>query len=394
MNFKELMDKYRNGIASEEEKLLIKQEIEKYEAIEEYLSENIDIDFIEVENYDDQRDETIKLKKSVNSRLRRVVITSVSVVMLIILGIFFVLSPIIDSFYYNPTKVSVGQYNQDIYFDLTAFTELNLPGYSLGLVTAERLGFGNYNIYYSRHNLFTKESKNISSKIKRDTHLKNFENIFEEEYISLGFQIITNPEVSDYEYFKENKNRVMSHIKKLNPVSYVSAYLTFEEDLTMEEIYNMLMEYDNIEFAWIGIRTAPKDEAIQYLTGFKPPSNAVSAADDRPDKNKYPAFQLLDWLRDHTRSRNQSIWPEGYELHYKSLLRYMIDRKDEVNVLDHNHLKTQHYQSALDYVEEHGVKSCGVLIYANAENLLTFIGKESIFTIELDQVMASKRYIR
>lgn len=58
-----------------------------------------------------------------------------------------------------------------------------------------------------------------------------------------------------------------------------------------------------------------------------------------------------------------------------------------------NILNTEYYQSALGYVEENGVKTFGLLVYANAENIIELIENEKIKTVELDQVMASKRYI-
>ena len=92
MNFKELLDRYKNGTATEEEIKLVKREIEKYEAIEEYLAEKMDLDFISLKEDEKLKEETIGIKKSVNRRLRRVVIASVSIVLAIILGIFFIIS--------------------------------------------------------------------------------------------------------------------------------------------------------------------------------------------------------------------------------------------------------------------------------------------------------------
>lgn len=45
------------------------------------------------------------------------------------------------------------------------------------------------------------------------------------------------------------------------------------------------------------------------------------------------------------------------------------------------------------YVETQGIKTFVVLVYANAEDLIKLVENESIKTIELDQVMASKRYL-
>ena len=113
MSFKDLLDKYKDGTATEVEKRLIEDEIEKYEAMEDYLSEGFGegfgVDFKEYSKEESESEETINLKKSVNKRLRKVVISSVATVMLILLGIFYILSPIVDTLYYNPSKVSVGE---------------------------------------------------------------------------------------------------------------------------------------------------------------------------------------------------------------------------------------------------------------------------------------------
>ena len=46
MRFKEIYEKYINGSASEEEIKIIEEEIEKNEIISEYLSQNIEDDFL------------------------------------------------------------------------------------------------------------------------------------------------------------------------------------------------------------------------------------------------------------------------------------------------------------------------------------------------------------
>ena len=81
MKYKELLEKYKNGLATEEEKQIIEQEIEKYEAIEEYLSDIIDNDYAdltELPMIEKNTSETINIKKSVNKRLRKVVLSSVA----------------------------------------------------------------------------------------------------------------------------------------------------------------------------------------------------------------------------------------------------------------------------------------------------------------------------
>lgn len=393
MKFRELMDKYEKGIASEEEKILIEQEIEKYEAIEEYIAGNIDMDFMSHGISDEQMVETIKIKKTVNSRLRKVVLTSVIAVMLIVFGIFFIISPIIDSLYYNPSDVTVGESETDINFDLYAFTELNLPGYVLtSNINAESLGFSKYDIYFYRKNLYTQENNEISFKIKQGNSISSYNDLFGEVYFN--FMTVKYSDSIQPQQIINQKERVMNHVKQLSPVAYTSAYLTFDKDLTMEELHEIESRYSNVSFIWAGIRTAPMSDPISNITGFGLDQNGGPVDTDKPDEEKYPAFYLLDWIfSGNTGSSKKSPWPKGYELHYTSLLKYMIDRKDVVNVLDNRSIITENYQSALDYVEEYGVKTFGILVYANAKDLIELVENESIKTLELDQVMASRRYI-
>lgn len=390
MKFKDLIHKYKEGRATEEEIKIVEEELEKYEAIEDYYSEEVDMDFTRLEKSEDPTEDSINLKKSVNARLRKAVLKSLAIFTLVILGLFFILSPIIGSFYYNPAKLSVGENNSDMEFDLMALTDLNLPGYKLSSnVMTDSLGFGVYDVSFYRRDTYTEENKNISLRIKRGNRSETSENSFTESYIN--FMTIRNPDIISPKQINDQKKRVVDHIKKLSPVAYTSSYITFEEDLSMDRLRELEYKYPDIKIAWAGIRTSEPEQAVANLTGF---SLEFEAGSDNPDKEKYPAFNFLDWtLGKSEQSSTSSIWAEGYELHYKSLLKYLIDRKEAVDTLFYNNLKTDYYQESLDYVEENGVKTYGVLVYANAEDLMEVIENEAIRTIELDRAMASKRYI-
>ncbi|WFA09033.1 anti sigma factor C-terminal domain-containing protein [Tissierella sp. Yu-01] len=395
MNFKELMSKYKKGETSEEEKLLVEKELEKYEAIEEYLADIIDFDFNTSFRKDEEyRDESIEIKKSVNNRLRKVVLTSVGIMIALLLGIFFIISPLIDSLYYNPGKVTVGEVEQDINFDMQAITELNYPGFALSsLVNVDRQGLGEYDIYYFRTNLFTEEINYVNSKLKRRNYITNHTSWINDK--SFNFKTVRIPDWFNVEDSKEQKERVMNHVKKLSPVAYTSSWITFEKDLTMEELHQLQLKYRDINFVWVGVRIAsPDDDTAWDLLGFitRP---SIKATFDKPNVEKYPALDFMEWLVNPVGLDHEATYPEprGYELHFKDLLKYAIDRKDAINVLEGRPNRHEYYEKALNYVEENGVKSYGVLIYANAEDLIKLVQNEQILTLELNQVMASKRYI-
>lgn len=401
MKYRELLEKYKKNLISEEEKKMVEQDIEKYEAIEEYLSERIDMALFNLttlnESEQHNEEETVKIKKSVNSRLRKVVFTSVFIVIALVIGVFFVISPLVGSYYYNPAKITVGEGRSDINFDLYAITELNFPGYSLSSdVHVEKLGFGEYDISFSRRNLFTQENNHVTTKIRRGIKVINHTEFIED--INFYFTDIKYP-ARNSQHINEQKQRVMNHIMKLNPVSYVSASLTFENDLTMEELYQLELKYPDIKFVWAGIRTAPSSENLRDIIGIHLINGSNYLITDQAKvEKKYPAFHILEWLVRPTGYKNSemSLVAKSYELHYKSLLKYMIDRNEATKVLEHDfsNRKLEYYQSALDYSEEHGVKTFGVLIYANAEDIIQLVENEPIKLLEVNQVLASKRYIR
>lgn len=391
MNFKDLLEKYKNGSADDEEIKFIEEELEKHEAIEEYLSEGIDIDLKKDITQDNITKETTFIKKSVNKKLRKVIISSVSIVFLILFAIFYIISPAVSSFYYNPSQKTVGKYDEDLYFDLKAFTELNLPGYAVGgAASSENMGFGVYNIYFERINLFTREEKDITAKIKRNMRIGSFIDFFARDYF--GFEEIRTPEIEKGDFLERRSKNVISHIQRLNSVSYVSAYITFKDDLTMKELDELIKKYnEKIDFEWAGIRTEAPGKTLNYLSGFNPDYNGGSICSDSPDSKKYPYLQLIDWFKNP--DNNQNDWSGAYTKHYISLLKYMNDRQMAVKALDVNETKVDYYKNAFNYIQKNGVKTYGVLVYGEAADLLKFINNEKIKNIELDDVLASKKYI-
>lgn len=393
MKFKQLLHKYKKGSATEEEKHLVEQEIEKYEAIEEYLSDMVDMNLGITWESEQYKEESINIKKSVNSRLRRVIFTSVGIMVALLIGVFYIISPIVDNLYYNPTKITVAETYQDINFDIKAITELNYPGYTLSSwVNVDKLGFGEYDISYFRTNLFTEETTYVNSKLKRNMNITNHTSWTNDR--SFNFTTVRVPDWVTLEDSLEQKSRVMDHIKQLSPVSYISAWLTFENDLNMEELHQLELAYPDVQFVWVGIRTASPKESVPDLLGFITHSTKLGV--DKPDKEKYPAFDYLEWLINPIGFDRevQRIEPRGYELHFKDRLKYTLDRKDAVNILERRPNRHEYYEKALNYVEEHGVKTYGVLVYSNGQDLIEIIENGPILTLELNQVLASKRYIR
>jgi len=389
MNFKELLDKYNNGSASEEEKKLIEEELNNHEAITDYLSERYNIDFEKHDLTENTNDETISVKRSVSKKLRKVILLSVSMVFITLFTINYIVSPIVGSFYYNPSQKTVAKHHEDLFFDLRVLTELNLPGYAIGTVQSERLGFGEFNIYFERLNLFNRESKDIDAKVKRNSRIGNYQDFFPVNFV----EFLDNKQPDSNNNIIEMRNEeIINHIKELNPVSYISSYIIFKDDITLKEFDELRKKYnDKINFKWVGVRTEDKGTPLSYLSGFNPNFNDGAVTGESADKNKYPYLQLVDYIREKIDNGTfDGSMVEAYTKHFTSLLKYVNDREEAVAALDYNEVKIEYYENALNYVENNGINIYGVLVYGEARELLEFISNEKIKTVDINNVLPSK----
>lgn len=398
MNYRELLNRYKEGLLTEEERERIDYEIERYEAIEEYLSEIMDREFeatVGNSGIKEPDEETIKLKKSVNKRLRKVIFSSAAIVIALILSLFLVVSPLIDSLYYNPDKYTVGRMGNDMDFDIYAISELNMPGFKPSNVLVNKEGFGKYETRFSFKNLFTEEFYNVEQKIERGT-IQSFSYSSPLFDLSMFFQI--RHLRSDDGYLNVRKENVREHLRQLNPVSYISLGVSFDGDLTMEELYALELKYPDIEFNWAGIRTHPEGTNPGQLIGINLMSNSGGnmLLGDEQIGNKYPGFFIIDWLVNPAGIKKvvDPMEAQAYKQHYKSLLQYVIDRKEAIEVLERRPDKHEFYKSALEYAEEHGVKTYGVLVFGEARDLLEMIDKEPIKTLDFNGALVSKKYIQ
>ena len=422
MDYKDLLDRYKKGLVNDEEKKIIEEEIKKHEAFEEYMVENFEDQLSEIKMDADEKkgtEETVKLKKNVNRRLRNNIIKSVIIVVLLYVGIFYGVSSIVDSMYYDPTAKtqSVKKENQrtDFYYDMQAYVNLNIPGNEVGFITTEQSkGFGEYDISYSLSNLFDKTDQRYFASLTRDgltsdnifDGIKSNQNLFG---IWDGFDVITynlldgndkNEEDLTIwgDVIEERNGDTLKYLEELNPLSYISMSIVFDEDLSMEEFYGDLkMKYPMINFSWVGVRTIPKGERWSenqpaFLVGFNPKINLAQSLNENPDLPNYPLFTLEDFSA-KSNITQEDLYQDvakAYETHFKSQLEYIKDQEEFVERFDYNYLKTDFYKDSLAYVNENGVKTYGVLAYATAEDFLEYIDELPYASIYINEVLPTK----
>jgi len=405
MTFRELLEKYKDGTLTEDEKLLVEQELEKSEAINDYLVDELEKslglederDYESAEKNNATNKKLAKeIKKTVNRRLAMVVGASVFCILAIFLFIQYIISPLVSSQYYDPTKKTSGQeFKQDLTYDLKGIMEVSMPGYAIDFVyVAEKLGFGEYNLLYERRDLFTDETEIIDAKIEKNMRVGTFEKFYPHRYFA--FNDFRSDEESDADYenalkmIKKLTAEDINHVRELPQTSYVSVWIRFSEDLNMKNLYKIMDEYTNVDFKWIAVRTDEKqgEQLMGFLTGLNDGFDG-----DAIDEKKYPGFHLVDTMMlIPSGEPYEDVMAKRYEMHFTSLLKYLSNRKEATSALVGN-TENYDYENALNYVEGNGISSYGALIYGEANDLIELYESGLIMTFDIDNVLPSK-YIR
>ncbi len=131
---------------------------------------------------------------------------------------------------------------------------------------------------------------------------------------------------------------------------------------------------------------------LMHLIGFNPNFNDELSSNRRPDPEKYPIFYLLDFREDSVLSEKDypKAISEAYGIHFRSRLDYLRNREEFVDIFDYNYFKTDFYEDALAYIDEHGVKTYGVLVFGTAEEFLENIDDIPYDTLRINEVLPIK----
>ncbi|MDZ7834397.1 MAG: anti sigma factor C-terminal domain-containing protein [Alkalibacterium sp.] len=199
-----------------------------------------------------------------------------------------------------------------------------------------------------------------------------------------------------HEELKQRENDItLDYVDTLNPLSYISMSIVFEEDLTMTELYDLSSEYSELDIKWAGIRTTEpgtvwSDSYGMNLIGFNPDPDDEPSSNRQPDSEEYPLFYLNDvYVQDESFNPFEDF-PEAYETHFKSRLNYIRNQEEFVELVNYSTSKTDFYEDALKYIDENGVETYGIRVYGTAEAFSEHIGDLPYASLFINEVAASK----
>lgn len=301
MKYHKLLELYKKKALNEEQMKKVEQDIERQEAIGEYLfdrEEKMEFEFFDEENEtggtDYKKNEKAdQFAREINRSIRRAFIkmgTIVgTIVFVILLLVVFVVPKVVDGFYYDPGKIVAkskdGDETNQMSLDLAVYTELTLPGQFRDHVEAEEKGYGKYNIDIYQTMTRTNHFNNVSGELVRDK-LRIYDlnaldaiasgNVFGWSQMNpdLGKSLT---ELSKEEQKKDescfiwqgaDKESAAKALEQLDENQLYQSYVTLDRPMDYDAFVKYFNQYeDKIDDVWCLVRTDEEPSFYQMSGG-------------------------------------------------------------------------------------------------------------------------------
>lgn len=387
--FLERFKRFKEGTATQEEAALVHEEIERHEAIEEYLAQVLD----EAEPDDITTDTNVSAGRRITRKIHLKIIGVVLAALLILSAAGATAVAIINQHYYNPNSGISPIYGGDgqLLIDMWAFSELHSPGYTTTWAEAWRDGPGSYEVRIAQNNLFTGAQEIASERIVRGTLLgANDPTPGSYWHFPIGnafgyregsvVRVDENGVHCRYPA-PEDLKRQLDALQELPSSSRAAVYVTFKEDLSLADFAAMQQQWGgSVDFPYAAVESA--DGYIPNTIGFSS-TGAGILLENTPEG--YPYFQLIG----HHEESEDNL-PAIWEQHFHSMVSYLAGRSQFLDTMASvNGISTRYYNEVLDYINQNGVQIYGVLVSGSANDVLGFLDSTEYLDFYVNDVRLS-----
>lgn len=422
MTYHDYLEQYKAGTLQEEEQKRVEADIERQDAISEYLLEREEKDAAdlkgeelfagvsestEVQKQAEQEKQFVKMvNRSVRRAFFKMGVLVAAVVLAIVLFVQFALPDVIASFYYNPGE-QVGEDTNRISLDMAVFTELTMPGYERSNVSVYDRGYGNYDICIYQNYSLNGVMTNVNGRVEQgrmtlyDTNLlkRPTGNAFGWFQMPLGTgktleelvegEIKVNADNVSYGHFFSaagTSEEALETLRRLSENEVYVGYVTLNEILSYREFMDYIEERKaNGELTpiWCAVRVNDSGEGENGIfrtenLGFTCRlicSNALNwNREEYPNLRLWDETDSADWEELDAKLSEEAYMQE----HFVSLLRYMGEQETFLAMWEE---APGTYTEAADYVEEHGMEIYGYVTIGKKEDFLSLATSDAVYEI-------------
>ena len=430
MSYREKIERYKKHQLTEEETKEVEAEIEKTEAISDYLADRL-MDDLEEEFFSkdsgEQTDAKEKMeqntasakefeayvKKSIHRSFRRMGMAVGGVVLAVVLFIQFGMSPLMSSLYYNPAKTEILEtksgdityqtsYSQ-IEVDFHVYAELSLPCKVCDNVQELSNGYGNYQILISPVISFgTKRGTTTAGQIR-----KGKLELYNPDYLQGGpaNYFVGYGLNRDRDFVSQMKENVIEEDGELtiynrwfygtledgkaaideleDDHTMYQAYVSFDRPKTfteVNEIMDSLKEQDVWpSLVWVAVYGSEDGgEVVGYACDAPQALAPVAWNEKYPELTLYEkdGYDDADYEKAEQKLQDESVMTQ----HLVSMLRYMGDQHKFINMME-EYTSSIFDKSIADYIEENGISSYGFVCIATKADMLKMLEMDDIIGI-------------
>lgn len=390
MTYRELLHLYKKGELEEEQANRIRDEIEKQEAISEYLFDNEHIpEFSDMdtekesapfESESDDKNFLKLIKKTIRRAFIKAGVTVAAVVLLLVLLTNTTLPYIVDKMYYNPAEIvgeTLGLETNRISLDASVYTELFTPGYYRTKVNVEREGYGEYDVHIPQTTSINGQFRDVYGTVEKGKLTLFSGGLFN----AVTGNAFPAEEIDDVILghvgtgAAGDRDAMLRKIRELDESDYYVGYVTFDRVMTYDELTDWSKKA-GITPDWCAVcyRQNESEYIADNIIGF----NYISEGRVMGyDKEKYPYLNYCDLIDTVGNFPEDTISAENMETHFLSMLRYIKDNKEfgEMAGLNISEPKLNIY---INSVEEHGLDIYGFAVTAQRSTFEELIEIEDV----------------
>lgn len=399
MTYHELIELYKNGKLDDTQKRQVEEDIERQDAISEYLFDQEELpvfsDFGEnaAEDGGSQEEtdgESEAFTRMIQTAIRKTFIKAGvivgTVVLFIVCFIIFALPQIVDVFYYDPSETAgITEYAETnrISLDLSVYSELFLPGTYRENVEVVGNGNGKYDIMVYQNTSITGTFHDVAGTINKGKMILYDADLLKRPSDNVFFPagIVDIGMVDGSMGAAGYKNEAFGALQDLDNNDYYCAYFTLNQVMSYSDFVKWLQE-NEVEPDWCAIcqRKLRHDEEdkTEYFSdknvGFIYRGSCMSLG---YDAERYPLLTQYSLSEVSSEEEGWVISEDNMKQHMVSMLRYMGDEKKFCKMMDMEEHSFD-WNALADNIEEYGLNIYGFTVVGQKEEILKVSGLDEI----------------
>ena len=378
MKYSEILEKYKAGQLSGDERTTVENDIEKHEALTDYIAERDDIGLgemkltaSETENDKKNADDinfTKRIKHQIRLSFLKAGLITGCLVLAAVMFIVYALPGLVASLYYDPSKVlQINEFREvkQMDVDISVYTELFVPESFRQLAIIENEGYGNYTFIIPPFESYSNAFSNTTGTIKQNKmFVYSSNNKISPRSISRLLPQMCGVEFS---YIQGHGFDKKEFIDSYPESGLYDVYITFDHTMKYDEVMDWI-DANKVSISWCAVCSDKKVHTTD-LYGFRVGGGYVCLG---YENDKYPllTFDSLEYKNGMYSFHEGRFDENTIKTHLISMLNYCADGASNILWNEPDTIR-----DAAKSIEQNGFEVYGIYVNAcdktEARRLLT-----------------------